>query len=192
MKGILFLVFIALSADARAVQTKSMNCVESDFLRGTWQDLIRLEPRIEQFLAEIGRASGEPGPVIPVTNCHVTWPVDDQGKPVEGLRTVIIDKVWFGKDQPAEGLQLTSHGGMKIIYSRKARTTYDECGNHCTRYERAVRGLVFCRTPDVCRTLGIPFADFEPRLRLDGARIPTGDEVKRPPLTFVESRALGH
>lgn len=157
MKVVFYLALVLCVSSAIAEDYKHSTCSDSDFLQGTWQDLVRMEPRIGQELVEIGKASGEYGPTVSVTNCRVSWPVDEKGDPLDGLRTAIIDKVWYSKDKTT-GQSRLSHGGIKIVYHKKTET---HCGQYCGqpyyRAVRAVRGIVLCRTPEVCKSLEIPF-----------------------------------
>lgn len=171
MKRYLLLLFLALTTNLWAASTISKSCEDTGFINGTWQDLTRLEPRLASFLTEIGQASGEPGPDVYVTNCRVTWPIDESGQPIDGLRTVVIDKVWYTPNKDG-GPQLVSHGGMKIFYYLNSKVTRDHLGNHCTHHVRRVQGMVFCRNPDICRSLGIPFADPREEPLVPARRIP--------------------
>lgn len=188
MKSFLLVLAAVAAQSVLGVQYTSKSCAESDFLRFTWHELVRQEPRLGSFLEEIGKASGDPGPEVTVTNCRVTWPVDEWDRPIDGMRTVIIDKVWFPPGKSSE----MSQAGMKIFYERRSKFTKDASGNHCTHYQRAIQGVILCRAPHVCRNVGIPFSD--PREMIDAPHvevIPRGEGLRRPPVV-TEKVTSGH
>ena len=137
------LLFVGL-AHAQPHTHKSADCEVSGFTRGPWQQIIEHEPRIHEALQDIANASGETGVKVPMTNCWVKWPINEKGEPVDGLRYVILDKIWNGGN---------AHGGIKIVY---------HLGWRNNRRYRDVRGFAVCGTSEVCREFAIPFPNLRP------------------------------
>lgn len=159
MKLALLLFSLSVATASYAATFRSANCTDSDLLNFTWDILVKAEPKIEKFLGEMGRATGDYGPEVKVTNCRVTWPVNESGTPIDGIRVVIVDKFWYAPNQPPNEPQRASHQGMKIIYQKISETTRNEDGGSTTRIQRPILGLVFCSTPSVCSNLNIPFPE---------------------------------
>lgn len=155
----LMLAFL-ITATAQAQTHKTGDCEDSGFVYGPWQDLSRIEPKVNTFLGEIAELTGQTGTYVDVTNCVVKWPVDDEDQPLAGVRNVIIDKVWYTDGKPR-------HYGMKIVYElvKKGPIHHDD-GSISYFRNRVIYGLSFCRTPDVCKELAIPFGDPKKKARV--------------------------
>jgi len=151
LKTLGLISLLLISRWASALEYKAATCNDSDFTRGAWQDLSSQEELIGRHLRDIGQHSGDTGEIVYLTNCRVKWPVDEKGQSVDGMRTVVMDKVWKVKN-------LTYHAGMKILYSLVSDTTYQPDGSSCAKRSRLIRGFSFCRTARACDELGVPTA----------------------------------
>lgn len=167
MKYLLLFSLVTAAAPSFGDSYTSRSCEDSDFLQGAWQELVAKEPIIASTLRTIGNESGEPGPVVPVTNCYIKWPVDEKGESVEGIRMAIIDKVWKNSDNT------TSQGGMKILYSLRTKQVNYIDGTIGYTKTRNIKGLVICRGPETCEALDIPFKKSEkPPATKSDAKLP--------------------
>lgn len=145
----LFVFSGALSSATDVPKTITESCMEAGLHEGAWQDLTAKEPRIQKELESIARESGfTGGKLLPLNTCQVTRPMG-HGVAPDGMRTVVIEKHWINDGMKAQG-------GIKILYWLTSKDVYDAVTGEKIRIKtRAVRGIVLCRTPQVCEQLGI-------------------------------------
>ncbi|MEZ4751341.1 MAG: hypothetical protein R3B54_12205 [Bdellovibrionota bacterium] len=91
-----------------------------------------------------------------LTNCHVTFPTDADGKIVDGQWSVIIDHVW--ETRSPQGSVRQHQAGVRLVFDEdsKYRTDPKTC-DRVKYYDYNVRGVSYCWGPDGCSAMGIPF-----------------------------------
>lgn len=137
---------------AHAESYKTGNCESDEFRDEAWLQVTAQEPRIMQELNNIGKSSGQgEGPEVKVTNCRIEWPVDGEGRPMEGYRTAVLHHIWYtqlNKDQ------LRHEGGIRIIWSTRFEKVHVGSSIYL-RPLREVLGFTICRSPAVCSVLNV-------------------------------------
>lgn len=131
------------------------SCGAYNFVEDAWDHLVRLEPRIEEHLGFIQKASNQgTGSIVKVTTCSVRWPVASDGSALPGLRTAVIDHAW---NSIVNGTRVDHHVGMKIVWSERRTSGRNQLGHRVTSIKREMRGLLLCWGPDGCGEMGIPY-----------------------------------
>ena len=148
------LVVLLTSAFSQAIDTKGVDCNDSGFVKTAWSDLTSQEPRIQKALNDIASWTGQTfnGSVL-LTNCRVVYPINETGTPLEGFRSVVIDKVWYST---INSVQSKRQAGFKILYYLKYSREPLSGGGAIIRRSRDIRGMVFCKTPEGCEAMDIP------------------------------------
>lgn len=163
---------LALAGSLHAADYKMGTCQDSGFVKtGGWAAVAAAEPKIQEALNAIGQASGSPSGELPLTNCRVSWPVNERGESLDGYRVVVLDKVWYSY---VNGQQVKNHGGIKFVYDLRTRTEPGWGGGYSIIKSREVTALSTCWRPSVCEFMDIPV-----RLPGDKGPIPTGNVQKQ-------------
>lgn len=147
----LLVPFLTINAWA-AGNWKAGSCDTTEFSKETWQQLTDQEPRLHTELKEIAIASGQGDrKEVTLTNCRVEWPVDNDGRPIEGFRTAVLHHIWGElKGSPPS----RSEGGMRIVWNTKYEQV--QVGSEVFfRPVRKVYGFTICRSQPVCAVLDV-------------------------------------
>ncbi len=148
MKSILFL-FAFAGVAAQATEYTRIPC-DSYFSQVTWPHLAANERALGEAFNLIVMHSGSQK----TTNCSVEYPVQ-AGQPLDGPRTVVMDSQWYAiRIVDGKEVRIFRQEGIKVNYSLGQSATGGKL--------RDVNGFWVCRTPEMCRTMGIPFAGGDP------------------------------
>lgn len=126
---------------------------EGEFANETWTELVTQEPRLEQELGNIAKASGQVNNhVVQLTNCRIEWPVNEKNEPIEGFRTAVLHHVWYTKN--AQGESVRNEGGMRLVWNTAYKDVY--VGSEIIMQPvRDLKGFTICQSPVACTTLNV-------------------------------------
>lgn len=142
-KTIVFAGMLLTFTSQGAVQIKRETCTQ-EFKQFHYRTLTLDEKAIGEAFNKMVQASGTSVP----TNCIVEYP-SDNGKPVWGMRRVVMDMQWYAI-QVVHGLEkrVFRQHAIEILYNKRPGDVGEI---------REVVGVTVCRTPEVCRQKGLPF-----------------------------------
>jgi len=131
---------------------------------GAWTELTRREPRLQEILDNIHNQSNdlpEDRVDVPMTNCVVSWPLDQNDKAVVGTREVIMDRMWSN-----DGGKTDYHGGFRFSYEYNWASViwpYKLRDGRADHLVRRITGFSYCLSDEACNYLGIPFRSEKER-----------------------------
>lgn len=145
--------FLSLTAFS---QTKTSTCERTQFDRAIYPHLLKTEPRLKEHLLLIRDGSKQSGAEMALTNCQVRYPVDNEGKVIDGQWQVIMDHVW--ETRSSEGKTRRHQAGIRIVFDEETRGKQNPVTCDIEKYYHYnVRGVSYCWGPDGCTAMGIPF-----------------------------------
>ena len=103
---------LGFADDDAGIKYVSGDCLKSGLVVNAWAELTRKEPRLQQIITQMyDQSDVKPAnKQVPMDNCMVSWPEDTDGKPVLGVRNVIMSRTWSnndGKDRYMGGIRMS-------------------------------------------------------------------------------------